>query len=905
MTRYRIALAAACLLALSGGRAWAQRPQANVRVVVKDPSGAIIPAASVQLTALEGPEGSAPATSVMSDAQGLATVTALAPGRYRLDVAFDGFEPHVTPDWRIRGGENRREVTLAIRRVDETVAVGRDPATSASDPNSDRFGNVLTREQIEALPDDPDEMERMLTEMAGPGGAIRVDGFRGGRLPPKSQIRSIRFTSGMFAAENHGGGMMFVDISTAPGTGPLRGSFDMSFRDDSLNARNAFQERKGPERNQQYTLNLSGTLRKERTSFSLSAGGAAVYDSANIYAATGAGTQAAAVRRPSDRLNFTGRIDHAINRSHTLRAMYQQNDNDQRNLGIGSFDLSERAFGRRAFERMLRLSESGPLAKAWFGEMRLQLRTTESDSFAALEQPTIRVLDAFTAGGAQQDGGRRANEVEWATNVDWARGRHAIRFGSLIEGGSFRSDLRTNYLGTYTFASLADYEAGIASTYSRRDGNPLVEYSHWQAGLFVQDDWRARKNLTLSAGLRQEIQTHLGDEWNLAPRGGLTWSPFKSGRTTVRAGGGVFYDWLEADVYEQTLRVDGERQQDLVVRSPGYPNPFDGGFADVLPTSKYVLAESLVMPKRTLANVGISQQLTSAVGLNVNLMYMTGSNRLRGRNTNAPIDGVRPDAAFGNVTAGRVDGACARHAGAHRRQRQRAVTAHHDLRQLLVRRSEERLRRCVQPARRQLPPGRRVGSRGEHSPAFRQRRRQPAAAVQLPPRRDHVGAKRDPLQHHDWPRRQRRYRVQRSARRRRSQQCHDGGVLGSCRPTELHLRLRPAFGGRTRRWPDDGDSQRRRNGERGRPARRSDGWRRREHAHPHRVVRVGAEPAQQRHGHRLFRRDDVALLRPADSGHGCQKDRRRNESRVLRRDIVNSQPPNVSNSQRKSLEETR
>ena len=63
-----------------------------------------------------------------------------------------------------------------------------------------------------------------------------------------------------------------------------------------------------------------------------------------------------------------------------------------------------------------------------------------------------------------------------------------------------------------------------------------------------------------------------------------------------------------------------------------------------------MLADGLVMPKRKLANVGISQQLTSAVGLNVNLMYMTGSNRLRGRNTNAPIDGVRPDAAFGNVT---------------------------------------------------------------------------------------------------------------------------------------------------------------------------------------------------------------------------------------------------------------
>ena len=271
----------------------------------------------------------------------------------------------------------------------------------------------------------------MLTEMAGPGGAIRVDGFRGGKLPPKSQIRSIRFTSGMFAAENHGGGMMFVDISTAPGLGPLRGSFDMSFRDDSLNARNAFQERKGPERNQQYTFNLSGTLRKERTSFSLSAGGAAVYDSANIYAATGAGTQAAAVRRPSDRLNFTGRIDHAINRSHTLRAMYQQNDNDQRNLGIGSFDLSERAFGRRAFERMLRLSESGPLAKAWFGEMRLQLRTT-AERFAcrrwnnrrsACSTPSPPAARSRTEAGAPTRSSGQPTSTGRAANTPSASGR--------------------------------------------------------------------------------------------------------------------------------------------------------------------------------------------------------------------------------------------------------------------------------------------------------------------------------------------------------------------------------------------------------------------------------------------------------------------------------------------------
>ena len=444
--------------------------------------------------------------------------------------------------------------------------------------------------------------------------------------------------------------MTFVDLSTQPGLGPLRGSADLIFRDDALNARNAFQEVKGPERNQQYTFTLSGTLLKDRSSFSLSLGGATLYDSANIFAATPGGTETAGVRRPSDRINVMGRFDHALTKSHTLRATFQQNDNDQQNLGIGGYDLAERAFRRMSRDSLLRIAESGPMGRAWFGESRLQVRWARTDASPLVDAPSVRVLDAFTSGGAQQRGGRDAAEIEWATNVDWAHGRHAIRFGSLVEGGRYRSDNRTNYLGTYTFASLADYEAGRPSTYTRRDGDPLVEYSHWQTGLYVQDDWRARRNLTLSAGVRQEIQTHLGDSVNVAPRGGLTWAPFKSGKTTIRAGGGIFYDWLEADVYEQTLRVDGVRQADLVVRSPGYPDPFDGGSSEVLPPSKYLLAGSLLMPERRMVNFGLSQQLSPTIGLNLNLMHMTGSNRLRGRNGNAPLDGVRPDPALGNVT---------------------------------------------------------------------------------------------------------------------------------------------------------------------------------------------------------------------------------------------------------------
>src|SRR5688572_8486820 len=341
-------MAIACLLAVPTGAA-AQRPESGtLRIVVKDPSGAIIPGALAQLRGAEERTAAVTRTDLLSDGQGVVVASGLVPGRYSLEVAFSGFETLTLPDLRVRAGENKRDAMLKIQKIEDSVSVGRDKAAVAADPNTDRFNTVLSRDQINALPDDPDEMERVLKEMAGPGATIRVDGFRGGKLPPKSQIRSIRFTRDAYAAENHMAGMVFVDIVTQPGMGRLRGSMDFLFRDDSLNARNAFTPEKGPEQTQQYTVNLSGTLRKERTSFSLSATGAALYDSANVYADTTTGFQNNAIRRPSDRMNFNGRLDHAVNTSHTLRANLQTNGSETSNLGVGGFDLEERAYSRQS-----------------------------------------------------------------------------------------------------------------------------------------------------------------------------------------------------------------------------------------------------------------------------------------------------------------------------------------------------------------------------------------------------------------------------------------------------------------------------------------------------------------------------------------------------------------------------
>src|SRR5436309_14472031 len=127
-----------------------------------------------------------------------------------------------------------RQVKLVIAELTETVQVGRDPRERASDPRSDAFATVLNQAQIEELPDDPDEMEQVLRDMAGPGATLRVNGFRGGKLPPKNQIQQIRFRRNLFAASSHEPGFISVDIISYPGLVVWPGSTNAAFRDSPL-----------------------------------------------------------------------------------------------------------------------------------------------------------------------------------------------------------------------------------------------------------------------------------------------------------------------------------------------------------------------------------------------------------------------------------------------------------------------------------------------------------------------------------------------------------------------------------------------------------------------------------------------------------------------------------------------
>ena len=634
-------------LMLAAGQSLAQTSDSNLRVMVLDPNGAAIAKARVSVKATNGKDRIAD-----TNQHGEASFSRLPAGKYQIHIEASGFTPRDLTNVNLPLSGNQLEVKLEVAPVTEQVEVTQDKREAATDPRGNAFTNVLTAEQIASLPDDPDELEQAIRNMAPPGAMMRVNGFMGGHLPPKSQIREIRFRMDPYAAEFHNAGFGSIDIFTKPGVNLWHGSFNFGFRDESLNARQAFAPFRAAEQFRRFSASLDGPLWRDHTSLFLSADGNSNYDSKTILAALPTGNFFNdVIRRPSRTLNLQARVEHALNKTHTLRGEYQRNGRHQDNLGVGDFDLAERAFFTDQAEHIFRVSDSGAFGKKLFNEFRFQMRWQEVNSQALTQAPAIIVLNAFNRGGSQVNSDRHTRDFELADNVDFPVGRHALRFGVQFEGGNYRNNSLSNANGTFTFASLDAFRAGRPTTYTQRLGDPFIALSQYQFGSYLQDDIRVKKNLSISLGLRHEWQTNFGDHNNFAPRFGLAWSPFKNGKTTLRLGAGIFYNWLSADTVEQTLVVDGKRQRDLVITNPGFPNPLSGGLQTVLPSSRLQLDPSLSQPYIEQVSFGVERQLAPTTRFNATYFYQRGVHLLRGHNINAPLPGLgRPDPTIGNIT---------------------------------------------------------------------------------------------------------------------------------------------------------------------------------------------------------------------------------------------------------------
>ena len=628
---------------LAGQTPQAERP-GSILVVVNDATDLPIAGAEVLLTAADGST-----TRVTTNERGEARFEGIRPGVYSGRVESVGFTPLTIEQFSMRAAARvTREVTLQVAGFAEDLAV---TPTGDDQRLTNAFTRQLTADQLAALPEDPEELAQVLQQLVGPDADIRVDGFKGGRLPLGTQIQDIRIRDDVGAASSGGGPR--VEITTMPGGNRWRNNPALTVRDESLNARNSFSNLRPTGEALQYSWNLSGPIVRGRTGLSVSIDASRSMDNQTIRAAAaGGGIYSELIEQPSKAIGIWTRLDHQITPAQNIRVELGGRVIEAHNQGIGEFDLPERAFTSNVSNGGLHVGHHATLRRRYENNFQFAFEWDSSEASPLSDARTIRVLDAFTSGGAQEKGGQRSRTIAIENELEFTVGRqHQITAGASVNGSDYRGDEYSNASGTFTFSSLASFEAGRPTTFTQRVGDPTFAYSLYRFGWYLQDDYRVRRNMIINLGLRHDVQTHIRDWTNFSPRLGVSWTPSSRARTTLRASAGLVRSQLDAGTYRQLRLVDGLAQRDLVISNPGYPDPFSAGVTQAAAPPSIIRArDDLVTPVNQRYSVGVDQQIGQFFRVRATFSRQAGDHLFRSRNANAPVDGVRPDPSVGNVT---------------------------------------------------------------------------------------------------------------------------------------------------------------------------------------------------------------------------------------------------------------
>jgi hypothetical protein len=681
-------------LSLSVG---AQQGRGDLRGRVMDEMGDVIVGATIEVTNGEGIS-----KTTITNGEGVYAFTGLVTGKYIVRASAQGFAVYENPDV---------EVTQARRGLFDItlrVTIGRQEVTVASDanhvvsPENNADAVVLSGADLESLPDDPDELVAALQALAGPsagpgGGRLLIDGFSGGRIPPKGSIREVRINQNPFSAEYDRPGFGRIEIFTKPGTERYSGSAFFNFNDESLNSRNPFASNRAPFQSRLYGGNLSGPLVAGKSSFFFDFERRGISDNAVINAFIldpdlNPTQFSRAVLTPRSRTTLSPRLDFQLSPRHTFGVRYTYARVNDRNNGVGGFSLASRAFNSSSAEQTLQLKETAVLGPQAVNEARFQFIRRHASSAGDDSSPTVNVLDAFTGGGSAIGQSTRAeDQLEFQNYTLLTRSMHTLKAGVQLRGVIVDSVSRQNYGGTFTFAggpaplldadnnvvlgpegrpvvieltSLEQYRRTLllerqgfsptriralgagATQFILMGGNPEARVSHTEAGLFIQDDWQVRPNLTFSAGLRYEWQSNLDDRLDFAPRISLAWSPPTSGakrpKLVIRTGFGIFYERFDEDTSLRAARFDGNGARQVIVSRPDYfPNapPFQELTARETQTV-IRLDENLRAPYTMQAAVSVERELPYKLTLSTTFTTSRVLHLLRSRNTNAPLPGT-------------------------------------------------------------------------------------------------------------------------------------------------------------------------------------------------------------------------------------------------------------------------
>jgi hypothetical protein len=680
---------------------------------VVDVTGAAVPGAVIVVTHVER----AQSLQAVSDARGAYRFPVLSVGRHRVHVSLAGFASVERVLDLAVGDAITLPITLQIAGVAETVAiVGEAPAVDVS---RSEVAERVTPLEISELPlngrnyldlallapgvnrTNARNTERFAETSAVPGTGLSVLGQRNigntfvvdgvsanddaadlaGTYFSQEVIREFQVITNGASAEFGRSASGAFNIITQSGTNRPGGGGYLFLRDERLDARNAFATSRDPLSQQQFGVSAGGPLvmdrtfyfanveqtRNRRTSY------VSIAD-ANVTAINeqldGAGYPGPRVTTGPfatgyDTLNVFGRLDHQRSPSHLLSARYSFYDIGSDNArSVGGLNDVSRGTSLENRDQSAAFSSVVTSASGIVNEVRGQLWRSRLE--APPNDPTGPAIGIAGVGNfgssTTSPTARRLDVYQVNDTLTLQRGDHLFKTGVDVLYNRLEIDFPGALAGSYTFSSLANFRNGVFTQFQQAFGNPLQAQDNPNLALFAQDEWRASDTLTLSAGLRYDVQgiaDPVRTDWNnVSPRVGLAWAP-GSHRTVVRGSMGLYFDRIPLRAVSNALQRDGSKYRVAVLSfgqpgAPVYPHVLSAFPGDVL-TAITTIDPAIDSGESWQGSVQIEREIARGWVVTAAYQGLRGSNIIMSRNVNVPTLTPAAAAARGIPNLGRPD----------------------------------------------------------------------------------------------------------------------------------------------------------------------------------------------------------------------------------------------------------
>ncbi|MCU1245872.1 MAG: hypothetical protein JWN02_1782 [Acidobacteria bacterium] len=473
-----------------------------------------------------------------------------------------------------------------------------------------------------------------------------------------------------------------INIATQSGTNTLRGDAYGFFRNQHFDAANALSHSRLPLDQKQYGASLGGPLVVDRTFLfgnveqMRQRGGGLITIAPSSVAAINGRLDQVGYRGPRigtgafdttlDATNVFGRLEHALSAGDqlTLRlSTYDVRSANARNGG--GLNALSRATGLENRDRTLAAGNVWALSDHAVTETRAQLtRSRLSAPPNDLTGPAVTISGIASFGtNTNSPTARDIDLYEIAQNATWLHGDHAVKGGIDFLENRVRIAFPGALQGVYTFQNLANFLAGRYSSYQQAFGEPDSHQTNANFGAFVQDEWRASRQLTVNGGLRYDVQrlpflVHT-DRNNVSPRLGAAWDVRGDGHSVLRAAAGLYYDPIPLRAVSNALQRNGVTYR-IVQVGPTYPGApaFPEVFATFPPnvlTNITTIDPDIQASRSEQGSLQYEQQVGPATSASISYEHLRGRGIIMSRNRNVPTTTDpavpnlgRPDARFAN-----------------------------------------------------------------------------------------------------------------------------------------------------------------------------------------------------------------------------------------------------------------